>query len=71
MKKVEGHQGVSAVLIAGANQDGTPAYSGAIKQIKVKSGAIEGEAHVSPSAKPIKFKPGQGAFVVHTTAPTP
>jgi hypothetical protein len=69
IKNIEGTAGVAGIFVMGFDGNGDPTYAGAIKSIKVKTGAIEGEAHVSPAAKPIKFKPAQGDFVVLTEAP--
>ncbi len=65
IKKIFGVAGVSGAIVVGFDVAGMSTYTDAIKSIGAK-GAIEGEAHVSPTAKPIKFKPEKGNFVVHT-----
>jgi hypothetical protein len=64
---IEGQSGVSGVFVAGyQGLDGSPAYTGSIRSITTQTNAPEGEAHISPQAPAIKFKPSQGAFVVKT-----
>jgi hypothetical protein len=69
MTLIEGQGGVAGVFIAGFDGLGQPNYSGAIRTIRTKTGTIAGEAHVSPTARPIQFKPAQGNFKVYTSAP--
>jgi hypothetical protein len=58
---------VSGVFVAGYQEpNGTPTYTGSIQSITTRADAPEGEAHVSPQAPPIKFKPSQGGFEVQT-----
>ena len=64
IKTILGTAGVAGIFNCGVDAQGLPAYAGAIKSITAKTGVLEGEAHVSPAAKPIKFKPAQGDFVV-------
>ena len=68
---VDGHLGIAGVFVAGADSQGLPQYTGFIKKMKTKTGAILGEAHISPMANPIKFSPADagGSFVIHTAAP--
>jgi len=66
---IEGQGGVAGIFVAGYDGLGNPNYSGAIQAIYTKTGKIGGEAHVSPTARPIKFKPAQGDFKVYTSAP--
>ncbi len=64
---IEGQSGVSGLFVAGYQEpNGKPSYTGSIQSITTKTNAPEGEAHVSPQAPPIKFKPSQGGFEVKT-----
>ncbi len=69
MTTIEGQGGVSGVFVAGYDGLGNPNYSGSILTILTQTGKIVGEAHVSPTARPIKFKPAQGDFKVYNSAP--
>jgi hypothetical protein len=75
IKSVYAQRGVIGDYIAGADEEGNPDYSGAIGKIATKpsTGMLWGAAHVSPSAKPIKFTPPDPGdrFVVYTAAPGP
>jgi immune inhibitor A len=64
---IRGDAGVHAYFVAGANGDGSPAYTGSIRRIatKPRGGTLTGAAYVAPDTK-IRFAPDQGAFVVHT-----
>jgi hypothetical protein len=64
---IEGQSGVSGVFVAGYQEpNGTPTYTGSIQSITTRTNAPEGEAHVSPQAPSIKFKPSKGGFEVKT-----
>jgi hypothetical protein len=64
---IEGQSGVSGVFVAGyQGPENAPAYTGSIRSITTRANAPEGEAHISPLAPAIKFKPNQGGFVVKT-----
>ncbi|HNY28114.1 MAG TPA: InlB B-repeat-containing protein [Candidatus Sumerlaeota bacterium] len=64
---IEGQSGVSGVFVAGyQGPEGSPIYTGSIRSITTKANAPEGEAHISPLAPAIQFKPNQGGFVVKT-----
>lgn len=71
MEVIYAQRGINANLVAGAEADGTPDYSGSIKKIgtKPKTGSLKGEAHVAPGTE-IKFTPEKGDdFVVHEEEP--
>ncbi len=64
---IEGQSGVSGVFVAGyQGPEQSPTYTGSIRSITTQANAPEGEAHISPQAPAIKFKPSQGGFVVKT-----
>jgi len=67
--KVSGDGLVSGVFYCGFDDSGKATYAGSIKQILSKT-PLQGEAHVSLASKgKMKFKPTQGAFLVHTSSP--
>lgn len=64
---IRGEAGVYAYIVAGAEGDGLPMFTGQIRRIVTKpgTGTLSGAAFVAPGTK-IRFAPEQGAFVVHT-----